>query len=176
MDLWCDQAPSPAFSPLNRDNPLNRDTLNRDTTVIMNSIAFSDLGPSHIFSDSPQFQHTAPQFSQAVLSLCVCVVLPPLSLYSAQQHRKRAAAYARVEGLCIYIFGIAVLLFWRDVYKEKDTQLISLLPRRKKQQQQWKKSRASLVVKYMPTRELRAHWFALMVHQWFLLQTANWKS
>ena len=65
----------------------------------------------HIFSDSPQFQHTAPQFSQAVLSLCVCVVLPPLSLYSAQQHRKRAAAYARVEGLCIYIFGIAVLLF-----------------------------------------------------------------
>ena len=103
----------------------------------------------HIFSDSPQFQHTAPQFSQAVLSLCVCVVLPPLSLYSAQQHRKRAAAYARVEGLCIYIFGIAVLLFWRDVYKEKDTQLISLLPRRKKQQQQWKKSRASLVAKYM---------------------------
>ena len=34
MDLWCDQAPSPAFSPLNRDNPLNRDTLNRDTTVL----------------------------------------------------------------------------------------------------------------------------------------------
>ena len=33
MDLWCDQAPSQAFSPLNRDNPLNRDTLNRDTTV-----------------------------------------------------------------------------------------------------------------------------------------------
>ena len=33
MDLWCDQAPSLAFSPLNRDNPLNRDTLNRDTTV-----------------------------------------------------------------------------------------------------------------------------------------------
>ena len=112
---------------------------------------------THIFSDSPQFQHTAPQFSQAVLSVCVYVVLPPLSLYSAQQHRKRAAAYARVEGLCIYIFGIAVLLFWRDVYKEKDTQLISLLPRRKKQQQQWKKSRASLVAKYILTPLITQH-------------------
>ena len=27
MDLECDEAPSQAFSPLNRDNPLNRDTL-----------------------------------------------------------------------------------------------------------------------------------------------------
>ena len=35
MDLCCDQAPSSAFSPLNRDNPLNRDTLNRDTTVVV---------------------------------------------------------------------------------------------------------------------------------------------
>ena len=34
----------------------------------------------HIFSDSPQFQHTAPQFSQAVLSLCVCCAAASLSL------------------------------------------------------------------------------------------------
>ena len=79
--------------------------------VTRRGIVNFDTPYPHIFSDSPQFQHTAPQFSQAVLSLSLCVVLPPLSIYSAQQHRKRAAAYARVEGLCIYIFGIAVLLF-----------------------------------------------------------------
>ena len=105
--------------------------------------------PWTIYLATPLNFNTLPLNFRKRFSLCVCVVLPPLSLYSAQQHRKRAAAYARVEGLCIYIFGIAVLLFWRDVYKEKDTQLISLLPRRKKQQQQWKKSRASLVAKYM---------------------------
>ena len=40
MDLCSDQAPSPAFSPINRDNPLNRDTLNRDTTVLYVSLYF----------------------------------------------------------------------------------------------------------------------------------------
>ena len=43
VDLWCDQAPSPVFSPLNRDNPLNRDTLNWDTTVLITQAKNSRL-------------------------------------------------------------------------------------------------------------------------------------
>ena len=51
-----------------------------------------------IYVATPDDFRTLPvDCTQALLSLCVCVVLLPFSLFSAQQQRQRAAAYERVR-------------------------------------------------------------------------------